>query len=80
MEQLLEEEVDFIKPESRRNEVMGWVTSGLKDFSLSRAKVEWGIPVPWDPSQTFYVWTDALMGYLTGLSLLKQHIHTTLLP
>ena len=45
---------------------MGWVTAGLKDFSLSRAKVEWGIRVPWDPSQTFYVWTDALMGYLTG--------------
>ena len=47
-------------------QVMGWVNNGLKDFSLSRAKVEWGIRVPWDNSQTFYVWTDALMGYMTG--------------
>ena len=62
VEELLERNPDFIKPESRLNEVMGWVTSGLKDFSLSRSKVEWGIRVPWDPSQTFYVWTDALMG------------------
>lgn len=60
-------------PASRRNEVMGWVTSGLKDFSLSRSKVEWGIRVPWDASQTFYVWTDALMGYLTGLILLASY-------
>ena len=66
IEDLLAGNPDFIKPESRRNEVMGWVKSGLKDFSLSRAKNEWGIRVPWDSSQTFYVWTDALMGYMTG--------------
>lgn len=42
------------------------MTSGLQDFSLSRAKNEWGIRVPWDSTQTFYVWTDALMGYMTG--------------
>ena len=45
---------------------MGWVGSGLVDFSLSRAKVEWGIRVPWDASQTVYVWVDALHGYLSG--------------
>ena len=66
MEELLANNPGFIQPDSRRNEVLGWVTSGLQDFSLSRAKVEWGIRVPWDPAQTFYVWTDALQGYLTG--------------
>ena len=38
----------------------------MRDFSLSRSQVDWGIPVPWDPSQTVYVWTEALHGYLTG--------------
>ena len=84
IESLLADNPDFIKPESRRNEVMGWVKAGLKDFSLSRAKVEWGIRVPWDPSQTFYVWTDALMGYLTGaaptLSPLAQETHMAINP
>ena len=73
IEQLLAENPGFIRPESRRNEVLGWVKSGLQDFSLSRAKVEWGIKVPWDPSQTIYVWTEALMGYMTGC-LLSQVI------
>ncbi len=50
---------------------MGWVSSGLQDFSLSRAKVEWGIPVPWDASQTVYVWVDALHGYLSGAPRLR---------
>lgn len=66
IEKLLADDPDFIRPESRRNEVMGWVNAGLKDFSLSRANVEWGIQVPWDTTQTIYVWTDALMGYMTG--------------
>ncbi|CAG9461466.1 unnamed protein product [Pedinophyceae sp. YPF-701] len=57
----------FVMPESRRNEVMGWVRDGLRDFSVSRANVEWGIPVPRDPDQTVYVWFDALNGYISGL-------------
>lgn len=73
IEDLLAANPDFIKPESRRNEVMGWVKSGLQDFSLSRAKNDWGIRVPWDSTQTFYVWTDALMGYMTGNSLIIIH-------
>lgn len=57
----------FVQPESRRNEVLGWVKSGVRDFSISRAAVEWGIPIPRDPKQTVYVWFDALNGYLSGL-------------
>lgn len=60
---------EFVQPESRRNEVLGWVRSGVRDFSISRAAVEWGIPVPRDPKQTVYVWFDALNGYLSGTPL-----------
>jgi methionyl-tRNA synthetase len=57
---------EFVVPSARRNEVLGWVKEGLRDFSISRAKVKWGVPLPRDPSQTAYVWFDALAGYLTG--------------
>lgn len=67
LEKLLEENPEFVSPEARRNEVMGWVKEGLRDFSISRAAVSWGIPVPRDPAQTVYVWFDALNGYLSGL-------------
>ena len=53
---LLEENRDFMLPVSRRNEVLGWVKNGLRDFSISRSAVEWGIAVPRDPAQTVYVW------------------------
>ncbi|KAG0489034.1 hypothetical protein HPP92_007845 [Vanilla planifolia] len=58
---------DFVKPTYRLNEVQGWITSGLRDFSISRSSVEWGIPVPTDNKQTIYVWFDALVGYLSAL-------------
>ncbi|GAB0495454.1 hypothetical protein MMPV_006756 [Pyropia vietnamensis] len=58
---------DFVAPAERRNEVLGWVKAGLRDFSVSRASNPWGIPVPRDNSQTIYVWFDALLGYLSGL-------------
>lgn len=67
LEELLREDPQFVMPEARRNEVMGWVKEGLRDFSISRAAVEWGIPIPRDPAQTVYVWFDALNGYLSGL-------------
>ena len=51
---------------SVRGQGVGRVQGGVRDFSLSRSKVEWGIPVPWDKAQTIYVWTEALHGYLTG--------------
>jgi methionyl-tRNA synthetase len=56
-----------IRPESRRNEVLGVIRSGLKDFSVSRARVKWGIPVPEQPDHVLYVWVDALSNYVTAL-------------
>ena len=56
-------------PASRRNEVMGWVNNGVRDFSISRAATQWGIKFPQDPVQTVYVWFDALNGYLSGAAL-----------
>lgn len=57
----------FILPASRRNEVVSFVRGGLKDLSISRTSVKWGIPVPTDKNHVIYVWFDALVGYLTGI-------------
>lgn len=62
-----EEHPDFIRPEVRRNEVVSFVKSGLKDLSVSRVSVKWGIPVPDDPKHTMYVWFDALSNYVTAV-------------
>jgi methionyl-tRNA synthetase len=67
LEALYQERPDFIQPESRRNEVLSFVSQGLQDFSISRLNVDWGFPVPVDPNQTIYVWFDALLGYVTAL-------------
>jgi methionyl-tRNA synthetase len=56
-----------LEPESRRNEVLAVIGQGLQDFSISRAHVKWGIPVPDDPGHVFYVWMDALANYITAL-------------
>jgi methionyl-tRNA synthetase len=57
---------DFIRPESRRNEVMSFVKGGLADLSVSRTSFDWGVPVPDSPGHVMYVWVDALTNYLTG--------------
>lgn len=57
----------FIRPETRRNEVLSFVKSGLNDLSVSRVSVKWGIPVPGDPEHTMYVWFDALSNYITAI-------------
>ncbi len=58
---------DFIQPESRRNEILSLVRSGLQDVSITRKGFTWGIPVPFDPEQTIYVWFDALLNYVTAI-------------
>lgn len=58
---------EFVRPPSRMNEVVSFVRQGLKDLSITRSTVRWGIPVPDDPEQTIYVWFDALHNYLTGI-------------
>lgn len=57
----------FIQPLSRRREVQNFVAQGLRDFSISRVDLPWGIPVPGHAGHTFYVWFDALLGYITAL-------------
>jgi methionyl-tRNA synthetase len=58
---------DFLRPETRRNEVIAFVRSGLRDLSISRSTFSWGIPVPDDPKHVIYVWLDALANYITAL-------------
>jgi methionyl-tRNA synthetase len=57
----------FVQPDSRRNEVRSFVAGGLKDLSVSRVSVKWGITVPGDEKHTIYVWLDALSNYITAL-------------
>lgn len=65
--ELYEKHPDFVQPEVRRNEVISFVAGGLKDLSVSRVSVKWGIPVPGDDKHTIYVWLDALLNYITAL-------------
>lgn len=62
-----EQNPHFIRPETRRNEVLSFVRGGLNDLSVSRVSVKWGIPVPDDPEHTMYVWFDALSNYITAI-------------
>ncbi|MFB3921815.1 MAG: methionine--tRNA ligase [Terriglobia bacterium] len=65
--ELYEKRPEFVQPDFRRNEVLSFVKGGLRDISVSRRRIKWGIPWPDDPEQVFYVWYDALTGYMTGL-------------
>jgi methionyl-tRNA synthetase len=58
---------EFIRPETRRNEVMAFVRGGLRDLSISRSTFKWGVPVPGDPKHVMYVWLDALSNYITAI-------------
>ena len=58
---------EFVQPETRRNEIVSFVRSGLEDLSVSRSNFTWGIPVPDDPGHVIYVWFDALFNYLTAV-------------
>jgi methionyl-tRNA synthetase len=65
--ELYNERPDFVMPQHHYNEARSFIESGLQDVSLSRAHMHWGVPVPWDESQVFYVWFDALLNYWTAL-------------
>ena len=58
---------DFIQPEARRNEVLSFVEGGLRDISITRTSIRWGIPVPGEEPHVFYVWFDALTAYLSAV-------------
>ncbi len=64
---LYAERPDFIGPDSRKNEVVSFVKSGLRDLSISRTTFDWGVKVPGDPEHVMYVWVDALTNYITGV-------------
>ncbi len=69
---LYEEQPDFIGPVERKNEVVSFVKSGLKDLSISRTTFDWGIKVPDDPKHVMYVWVDALTNYITATGYLTD--------
>lgn len=68
----IDENPDFIQPESRRNEMISFVKSGLEDLCVSRTSFDWGIKVPWDPKHVVYVWFDALVNYVTAAGYLDD--------
>jgi len=58
---------EAVQPDSKRNEVLGFIKQGLRDFSMSRTSITWGIPLPWDAAHVTYVWFDALFNYCTAV-------------
>ncbi len=68
LERLYAERPDFVLPENRFNEALSFIRQGLNDISLTRARMTWGVPVPWDERHVFYVWFDALLNYYTALA------------
>ncbi len=61
------ENTDFLTPEARKNEMLGFIRQGLDDLCISRTSFDWGIQVPTDPKHVIYVWLDALTNYITAL-------------
>jgi methionyl-tRNA synthetase len=77
LERLYAEREDFVLPRVRYNEALSFITQGLNDVSLTRARTKWGVAVPWDDSQVFYVWFDALLNYVTALSYAREGVDLT---
>jgi len=72
LEQLYAEREDFVMPRTRYNEALSFIRTGLRDVPLTRHKLTWGVPVPWDPEHVFYVWFDALLNYYSALSYARE--------
>ena len=72
LERLYADQPDFVTPQNRYNEALSFIKGGLIDVSLSRARLKWGVPIPWDESQVVYVWIDALLNYYTALSYARD--------
>ncbi|MHC5004271.1 MAG: class I tRNA ligase family protein, partial [Planctomycetota bacterium] len=69
LQQLFRDRPDFVRPEARRNEVLGRLQEGLQDVPVTRTNFSWGVSMPGDPDHVIYVWIDALMNYITALGL-----------
>jgi len=72
LEKLYADNPQWVTPQARYNEAHSFIKGGLQDVSLSRARLRWGVPVPWDESQVIYVWIDALLNYYTALSYARE--------
>ena len=72
LEKLYADDPGFVTPQNRYNEALSFIKGGLRDVSLSRQRLKWGVPVPWDDSQVIYVWIDALLNYYTALSYARE--------
>ncbi|HEY5261859.1 MAG TPA: methionine--tRNA ligase [Solirubrobacteraceae bacterium] len=77
LERLYAEQEDWVVPRTRYNEALSFIRSGLRDVPLSRHKLTWGVPVPWDPEHVFYVWFDALLNYYSALSYARPDADLT---
>ncbi len=71
----IKENPDFIQPQSRRSEIISFIKRGLKDISISRPNLEWGIPLPIDKKHRFWVWFDALINYLIDARYWPANVH-----
>jgi methionyl-tRNA synthetase len=71
LEELYAQRPDFVLPAHHFNEARSFIAQGLTDVSLTRGKLTWGVPVPWDAGHVFYVWFDALLNYVTALSFAR---------
>ena len=77
LEQLFADRPDFVMPPRSANEAKAFIERGLHDVSLSRSKLSWGVPVPWDEDQVVYVWWDALLNYVTALAFADDAVDQT---
>jgi methionyl-tRNA synthetase len=79
--ELYDRDREYVMPRARYNEARSFIEAGLSDFSVSRATVSWGVPLPWKPEQTVYVWVDALLNYHTALEYgLGRDVSATFWP
>jgi methionyl-tRNA synthetase len=72
LRKLYDRNPEFVLPRFRYNEARSFIEQGLDDISVSRASEQWGVPVPWDPGQTVYVWVDALINYWSALAFARE--------
>ena len=72
LERLYADRPGFVIPKNRYNEALSFIKGGLNDLSLSRPRLKWGVPVPWDTEQVIYVWIDALLNYYSALSYARE--------
>jgi methionyl-tRNA synthetase len=72
LERLYAERPDWVLPSIRFNEALSFIKQGLNDVSLTRSRLRWGVPVPWDEGHVFYVWFDALLNYYTALGFARE--------